>query len=95
MAARFCGTTTQLMNWCIAHGYQLHSIGANHHMSFLSTLPLWALITGGVAGVYVGRVGVSAVWSTLKSDYASIRNLFSGSKTQTTAAPANTSSVVS
>jgi len=83
MATKFCGTTTQLMNWCHAHGYQLPSISHGvHHMSFLSTLPLWSLIIGGIAGAYVGRVGVAAVWSTLKSDYASIRNMFSGSQTQ-------------
>lgn len=81
-----------IKNFCTQHGYTLHTAHTQgvHHMSFLSTMPLWTLILGGIAGAYVAKVGVSAVWTSLKNDYSSIRNMFSGSQTTSTPTPAST-----
>lgn len=88
-------TAPQLQQYCLDHGFTLkpiatpvtHQTIGHHTMNSLTGITdwtkvgIWAAII--VGAYYVGRVGIPAVWTALKSDYSSIRNYFSGTKTTT------------
>jgi hypothetical protein len=104
-------TATQLQQYCLDHGFSLkpgtlpttaHQTIGHHAMNSLTgftdwtKVGIWAAII--VGAYYVGRVGIPAVWTALKTDYSSIRNYFSGTKTTTpvaTPTPAATPVAVS